>query len=161
VYVNSRPSYVGTGYRPLKTISSVSGISCGSAILCGPNARLAYGIEGYALYGGTYYFFHLDGYIFNQRYTRVKISRISHESMTQTAVEAQTTGSLSGTVTDPNGAVMSGATVTLLSNGATRERSAITERNGAFDFQALLSGTYTVNFEATGFKKAITHDIVI
>ena len=80
----------------------------------------------------------------------------------QVAVQGQTTtGSLSGTITDPQGAVVAGATVTLTSNVATGERSAVTDSNGAFDFQALLPGTYAVNVEAKGFKKAIARDIVV
>ena len=79
----------------------------------------------------------------------------------QTAVQAQTTGSLSGTVTDPSNAVVAGATVTLTSNVATGDRSAVTDSNGAFSFQALLPGTYTLSVEAAGFKKAIARQIVV
>ena len=43
--------------------------------------------------------------------------------------------------------------MTLLSNVAGAERSAVSDSNGAFDFQALLPGTYTISVEATGFKK--------
>src|SRR5688572_16262846 len=79
----------------------------------------------------------------------------------QIAVQAQTTGSLSGTITDQNDAVVAGATVTLRSNIAGGERSAITDSNGAFDFQALLPGTYSLSVEASGFKKAIAREIVV
>jgi hypothetical protein len=81
--------------------------------------------------------------------------------VTQIAVQAQTTGSLSGTVTDQAKAVVAGATVTLQSNVAGAERSAVTDSNGAFDFQALLPGTYMVSVEATGFKKAVAREIVV
>ena len=80
----------------------------------------------------------------------------------QAAVQAQTTGSLKGTISDQNKAVVAGATVTLTGNvAATGERSAVTDSNGAFDFQALLPGTYTISVEAAGFKKAIARDVVI
>ncbi|HKY42358.1 MAG TPA: TonB-dependent receptor [Pyrinomonadaceae bacterium] len=82
--------------------------------------------------------------------------------ITQLAVQAQTTtGSLTGTITDPNGSVVAGATVTLVSNVATGERTAITDSNGAFDFQALLPGAYQISVEAKGFKKSIARDITI
>ncbi|HEU0253667.1 MAG TPA: carboxypeptidase-like regulatory domain-containing protein, partial [Pyrinomonadaceae bacterium] len=77
------------------------------------------------------------------------------------AVQAQTTGSLKGTISDQNKAVVAGATVTLTSNVAAGERSAVTDSNGAFDFQALLPGNYTISVEASGFKKAIARDVVI
>jgi hypothetical protein len=81
--------------------------------------------------------------------------------VTQVAIQAQTTGSLSGTVTDQAKAVVAGATVTLQSNVAGAERNAVTDSNGAFDFQALLPGTYMVSVEATGFKKAVAREIVV
>ena len=81
--------------------------------------------------------------------------------VTQVAAQAQTTGSLKGTIADQNKAVVAGATVTLMSNVAGAERSAVTDSNGAFDFQALLPGTYTISVEAAGFKKAIAREIVI
>jgi Carboxypeptidase regulatory-like domain/TonB dependent receptor len=79
----------------------------------------------------------------------------------QIAVQAQTTGSLSGTITDQANAVVAGATVTLQTNAATGERSAVTDSNGAFDFQALLPGTYQITVEASGFKKSIAREIVV
>ncbi len=79
---------------------------------------------------------------------------------TMTAL-AQTTGSVGGTVTDPNGATVAGATVTLTSNTTGAERSAVTSSTGAFDFQALLPGRYTISVEVEGFKRAIARDIVV
>ncbi|HEU4766150.1 MAG TPA: TonB-dependent receptor, partial [Pyrinomonadaceae bacterium] len=79
----------------------------------------------------------------------------------QIVVQAQTTGSLSGTITDQNNAVVAGATVTLHSNVAAGERSVVTDSNGAFDFQALLPGTYSLSVEASGFKKSIARDISV
>ena len=81
--------------------------------------------------------------------------------ITQVAVQAQTTGSLTGLITDQNKAVVAGATVTLFSNIADANRTAITDSNGAFDFQALLPGTYGMEVEGKGFKKAIVRNIVV
>ena len=75
--------------------------------------------------------------------------------------QAQTTGSLTGTITDQNDAVVAGATVTLHSNVAAGERSVVTDSNGKFDFQALLPGTYSISVEASGFKKAIAREISV
>ena len=77
------------------------------------------------------------------------------------AIYAQTTGSLTGTVTDPGGALVPGATVTLVNDATRAERSAITGSTGIFDFQALAPGNYTVSVEATGFRRAIARNIVI
>ena len=82
--------------------------------------------------------------------------------LSQIAVQAQqTTGSLSGTVTDPGNAVVAGATVTVTSTATGAERSAVTNSNGVFDFQALAPGSYTISVEAEGFKRALVRDISV
>jgi carboxypeptidase family protein len=81
--------------------------------------------------------------------------------VTQVAIQAQTTGSLSGTINDPSNAVVPGATVTLTNNATGAERSAETSSAGAFDFQTLQPGTYTITVEAPGFKRTVARDIVI
>ncbi|MEO7660325.1 MAG: carboxypeptidase-like regulatory domain-containing protein, partial [Pyrinomonadaceae bacterium] len=80
---------------------------------------------------------------------------------TQIAIHAQTTGSMSGTVTDPSGAVVPGATVTVVNTATGAERSAVASSTGAFDFQALQPGNYTISVEASGFRKAIARNIVV
>src|ERR1700754_3652588 len=63
-------------------------------------------------------------------------------------------GDLTGTVTDPSGAVVSGATVTLKSNGTGATRNTTTNSNGAYRFSLLQPGAYTVSVSASGFSKA-------
>ncbi|HYJ88687.1 MAG TPA: carboxypeptidase-like regulatory domain-containing protein, partial [Pyrinomonadaceae bacterium] len=80
----------------------------------------------------------------------------------QIALQAQTTtGSLSGTVVDQKESVVPGATVTVTNNATGAERSAETNSNGTFDFQALQPGTYTASVEAAGFKRGVVRDIVV
>lgn len=74
---------------------------------------------------------------------------------------AQTTGSLSGTVTDPNGAVVAGATVKITNTATGAERSATTNSNGAVFFEALQPGTYSVSVEGKGFKKTVASNIEV
>ncbi|HXJ16554.1 MAG TPA: carboxypeptidase-like regulatory domain-containing protein, partial [Candidatus Polarisedimenticolia bacterium] len=64
------------------------------------------------------------------------------------------TGALTGTVTDPSGAVISGATVTATNVGTGQERTATTSATGAYKFALLPPGTYSVKFTASGFKTA-------
>ena len=75
--------------------------------------------------------------------------------------QSSTHGSLTGTITDQQGAVVSGATVTLSSAVAGADRTAVTDSNGNFDFQSLLPGTYSISVEAQGFKKALAREIVV
>jgi hypothetical protein len=62
------------------------------------------------------------------------------------------TGALAGTVTDPSGAVVSGATVIAMNVDTGQERSVTTSANGAYKFALLPPGTYSVKFSASGFK---------
>ncbi len=64
------------------------------------------------------------------------------------------TGDITGTVTDPSGAVVSGATVTLTSNANGSTRTATTGSNGTYRFSLLSPGGYSVSVSAAGFSKA-------
>src|SRR5688572_22555857 len=76
--------------------------------------------------------------------------------------QSSTHGSLTGTITDQQGAVVAGANVTISSTAiAGADRTAIADSHGNFDFQSLLPGTYTASVEAQGFKKAVARDIVV
>jgi hypothetical protein len=62
-----------------------------------------------------------------------------------------TTGQISGTVTDPNGAVISGAVVKATNIGTGFSRDAITNDDGAFSFQLLPPGRYSIDITAPNF----------
>jgi len=64
------------------------------------------------------------------------------------------TGALTGTVTDPSGSVIPGATVTLVSIGTNQTRISTTGADGSYKFALLPPGTYRVRFGAVGFKTA-------
>jgi hypothetical protein len=80
----------------------------------------------------------------------------------QLAIHAQTpTGNLNGTVVDPSGALVPGATVTVRNNATGLERTATTNNNGQFNIAALPPGTYTVTVEGAGFKRAVAPNVVV
>lgn len=67
---------------------------------------------------------------------------------------AQTvTGKLAGTVTDPSGAVIAGATVSLTNVLTSQARSQTSDKSGNFTFTEILPGTYIVTISAPGFKR--------
>ena len=69
-------------------------------------------------------------------------------------ITAQTaTGSITGSVTDASGAVVSGAKVSLLEQETNLSREQLTNTTGVFEFRALPRGNYTVEAEMQGFKK--------
>src|SRR6266850_868917 len=71
-------------------------------------------------------------------------------------VGAQGTGGrISGTVVDSSGAVLPGATVTIVQDQTKLTRSATTDKDGAFLFVSLPVGSYTVSAELFGFRKEV------
>lgn len=78
-----------------------------------------------------------------------------------TALGQTTTGTLTGTVTDPTGAVVAGGLVKVTNQETGAERVAETNSNGVVDFQALQPGKYTMTVEAKGFKRAVSRDITV
>jgi hypothetical protein len=72
------------------------------------------------------------------------------------------TASLRGTVTDPSGAVVPGATVVFHNNATRTEvRTLITNNSGSYDATTLPYGTYTVIIKKTGFKNFIARDVIL
>lgn len=69
------------------------------------------------------------------------------------------TADLSGTVTDPNGAVVAGATVSAKSKATNLSRSAVSNAEGAFQILSLPPGEYDVTAEASNFKKSVLSGI--
>ncbi len=63
-------------------------------------------------------------------------------------------GDLTGTVTDPSGAVVPNATVTLKNSATGASRTTTSTSSGAYRFSLLPPGNYTVTATAQGFSKA-------
>jgi outer membrane receptor protein involved in Fe transport len=69
-------------------------------------------------------------------------------------------GDISGTIVDPNGAAVSGATVKVTSKDTGTTATTITSGTGLYRFSLLKPGTYTVAVSASGFK-ATTATVVV
>jgi hypothetical protein len=66
---------------------------------------------------------------------------------------APSSGTLTGTITDPSGAVIPGATLVATGSGGAIVRNATTDSNGQFHLEDLVPGSYRVEAQATGFEK--------
>jgi hypothetical protein len=71
------------------------------------------------------------------------------------------TGTITGIVTDPSGAVVPNATVTITNLGTSSARSLQTDAAGTFVASALPFGNYMVSATASGFAKATSQTIVL
>lgn len=71
-----------------------------------------------------------------------------------------TTGTLLGNVSSADG-LLPGATVTITDNQTGRELTSVTNDNGAFKFEKLSYGTYTVKITQQGFKTFVSNDVKI
>src|SRR5712692_9521028 len=79
-----------------------------------------------------------------------------------TSLVAQTfRGTILGTVTDPSGAVVSGAKVTVKNVNTGLERTTQTSADGSYAVPELPIGTYTVTISQSGFQTSVTTNIAV
>src|SRR5271163_517354 len=78
------------------------------------------------------------------------------------SLSAQTfRGTILGTVTDPQGAVVAGAKVTVKNVGTGLERTTQTSADGSYALPELQIGTYTVTVTQTGFQTFVATGVVV
>ena len=70
-------------------------------------------------------------------------------------------GSITGDVTDPSGAALPGATITITQKETGQSRQGVSDAAGNFDFPNVLAGTYTVRASKDGFKTVSRENIVV
>jgi hypothetical protein len=68
---------------------------------------------------------------------------------------AQASAGITGTLTDPSGAVVANAQVTITNEGTSIADHTVSSSVGTYSFKGLTPGRYTVTVEAAGFKKEI------
>ncbi len=79
----------------------------------------------------------------------------------QAVVWAATTGSIDGTLKDPSGAVIPGATVTATNKAQGIQTRAATDAKGVYTFPSLPVGRYDLKAEAPGFKTQTRNDVAV
>jgi len=72
-------------------------------------------------------------------------------ALSLSALAQETTGGIQGTVKDPQGAVIPGATVEVSSPALIGKKSAITDSGGFFHIEQLPPGIYSISVNAAGF----------
>ncbi len=77
-------------------------------------------------------------------------------------LSAQTSyGSIAGTVTDPSGAAITDAQVTVTNVATAEKRVEPTGADGLYSFVNLLPGRYRIDVEKAGFKRTTRSDVIV
>ena len=81
---------------------------------------------------------------------------------TVTLASAQNSnGTIVGTVLDPSGAAVVGATVNIQAVETGVTRSAVTTSNGSYRFEFVLPGTYTIRVTSAGFEESVVQGLIV
>ena len=93
---------------------------------------------------------------------RISLCLVCLLAMAAPCLRAQSTfGTVLGTVQDASGAVVPGATVTLLNTGTTAQRVATSNSSGDFSFGNVDVGKYSLIIAASGFEQYSVPEIVL
>src|SRR3984885_12278984 len=71
----------------------------------------------------------------------------------QVPAQTQTTGEITGVVTDPSGSVVASAKVVLTDNAKGTTQTTVTNKDGIYHFQLLNPSNYTVSVRSSGFQE--------
>jgi hypothetical protein len=82
-------------------------------------------------------------------------------STSSALAQTASTGAMTGIVTDPSGAVISGATVTATNLATGQARTETTDASGAYKFSLMPPGAYSVKFSVQGFKTAEVPSVTV
>src|SRR5258707_286180 len=74
---------------------------------------------------------------------------------------SQTTATLTGTVKDPQGAVIAGATITVHAVATGADRTAVSDNAGDYVLSSLQPGEYTVQVKMAGFALYTVKSLVL
>src|SRR5215469_7922390 len=102
------------------------------------------------------------------RSIRLGVNAIMRTTLLATAVLgfglplcSQTLGEISGRVSDPSGAGVPGANLTLTNTSTNAVRQAVSGEDGFYDFPAVPPGIYNLNTEHPGFKTAASANVEV
>ena len=111
----------------------------------------------YARVGGVV-LLRLNSYLFMSCLLAVLLVPVIHPGP---AAQAQSAGTIGGTVTDPSGAILPGATVTITAAQGGTPKTVTANSQGAYEFRGLDPGTYTITIDVSGFAVFVKENVEI
>src|SRR5215471_550386 len=72
-----------------------------------------------------------------------------------------TRGVILGSVSDPSGAIINNATITIINSATKAERNTVSNGEGIYRFDGVDPGVYTVVFSATGFAESRVSEVSV
>jgi hypothetical protein len=94
-----------------------------------------------------------------KRFAQIALVAVFALACVVTASAQQTTGAVRGIVTDPAGAVVPGAKVTISSDKLNYRRETTTTSDGEYEFRDVLPGDYQIVVEAQNFNRLNLTDV--
>jgi outer membrane receptor protein involved in Fe transport len=91
----------------------------------------------------------------------ISLCALSVWLLLSSAAWAQSTATLQGSVTDPQGAVVPNAKIVVRSQATGAERAAQTDAEGNYQVSSLLPGAYRVEVQAQGFQTHVVNDLTL
>jgi hypothetical protein len=88
-------------------------------------------------------------------------SDLKLEPQTYEANEGGAPGTISGTIVDPNGATVGGATVTITNATTNQSFTTTTSSDGTYRSPILSPGNYSVSVNASGFKQYLVRNLIV
>jgi hypothetical protein len=75
--------------------------------------------------------------------------------------QSATSGAIIGTIKDPTGAIVQGATLTLVETATNQSQTTTTDAGGRFFFPSVAPGQYSLTIAAKGFRKTTVNQLTI
>jgi hypothetical protein len=88
-------------------------------------------------------------------------SDLKLEPQTYEPNEGGAPGTISGTIVDPNGATVGGATIIITNTTTNQSFTTTTASDGAYRSPTLSPGNYSVSVNAQGFKQYVVRDLIV
>src|SRR5258708_33523783 len=85
---------------------------------------------------------------------------VNSDEKNRAKMETSALSKISGTISDPNGAVIPNAKVTIFSVSAGKTAETTTDGEGIYRFDKLEPGTYRIESESPGFKRSVNEVVV-